>query len=530
MVFNLTFLFSVGKAEEISPLCAKFIKFINSTESFPEAIDIKSIVPDKILEDQQEINGFKKLYNTFYQEHLKVSEENKRDKPVQIFLANRAVLLLNTPDKKVPTKKSIEFYNSEDSIAMAFAILTGTGIDLLQIDDSLYLQTIRSVFNVTELDIIQGILPILQYSEQEIYQEIFTRTMRRLSSSDKESPQMFCSQILLPFMLMVCHGFSLPIEADNSISLRFNKTFKLNKDKKILLDYIVRFRQYLEGAPLDAGYLIQVNEILKLYKIRLKMDASYCGIYEITDKKIAVNCEGFREILMLKRSGLSPGSNEMGLSTCSEKDVTLNLDQIIKECDKIYFAINKNIQYQFFERNDVQFWNNLGIAYPGNKLNAVFNNLIAKDFSGNNKEEILCKLAKEVAVHEAKHKWDESLDTSRTWMTVDFELSAHFAEAIYCNNLYYGMFSLLKRMVGYARYPEIKSHIQVVINDIWKLLNAVNDNKLSKDMVRAELIKKYATLIANDKSPFPSLSNYEKNVVDKINQSEFGNCEKNKQK
>jgi hypothetical protein len=255
---------------------------LKSKSSLPTVQQLKSFDFSKIGVKINDRNDFEKKYESFLVEYEKIYSNYKEYEAVRVFTA---IKLRDFQEGRI----SSSFADANNPTYLAFALLTGAGIDYEKIGDRRHIQTLARSYGVSDLQIENGIWQTLTRNWDDILGDA-EKIISQVIASESTDKLVFMSNVMLPYFTLLSRGRTIPTGLENKILESFGKLFPNPLNSSFFLtEYINRFKEYVSGTPLENSYMIKVNQILKPYKFRLSMDINHCAIYSILDTKIPID-------------------------------------------------------------------------------------------------------------------------------------------------------------------------------------------------------------------------------------------------
>ena len=136
------------------------------------------------------------------------------------------------------------------------------------------------------------------------------------------------------------------------------------------------------------------------------MDKNHSIGYKIA-ASVTVGSINVGSVLILSRFGVSLLDSAKGMSTMNETDVVIALDHINDDVNGVVRALQEDKAPSSYTTAAERIFRELRIKLTTAEANRILANLYKMQFSGMTKEEIMVRIAHNIAVHEAKHKWEE---------------------------------------------------------------------------------------------------------------------------
>jgi hypothetical protein len=481
---------------------------IKNRSALPTSQQLKATDLSKVGIKINDRKDFQKTYDAYLAEYYKIYTDYKGYDAVKVFTA---IKLRDYKENLAST-----YADAANPTYMAFALLTGAGIDYEKIGDRQHLHTLARSYGVTDVQIENGIWETLTMDWEEILGNagnIISRVLS-LQSVDKVT---FMSNSMLPYLTLLCRGRTVPVDLENKIWDSFGSTFpNPNNSAEIITDYVNHFKEYVSGTPLESKYMMKVNQILKPYQFRLSMDINHCVIYSLFDIKIPVDTLGISDIVMQKRVGLSLLGFEMGQASYSDSTITLTSEYICDEMNDIKIVVSSDSLPKSFKPAADELWKNIGLNLTADHANTIYKNLLRKEFKNTDNADIIKMIIRDVSTHELKHKYDEIILSKKQRIAMDVEISSHLAETVCGGVPIYGLFLYINRMQYFyssVDQVQIKQKLKPLIVEAWNLAINLENGKLTETDVVSTLKLRYTNYVTLTGYKLPALGVFEKALV-----------------
>jgi hypothetical protein len=483
---------------------------LKSKSSLPTSQQLKSLDYSKSGLKINNRKEFEKQYETYLAEYEKVYSTYKEYDAVKVFTA---IKLRDYQDFQAST-----LADANNPTYMAFALLTGAGIDFEKIGDRQHIHTLARSYGVSDVQIENGIWQTLIRDWDDILNDAVEIISKTISSKSTDKT-MFMSNAMLPYLTLLSRGRVIPPEVENKILESFGKIFPNPVNSfSVFTDYINRFKEYASGTPMENKYMIKVNQILKPYHFRLSMDLNHCAIYSLFDTKIPIDTLAISAILMQKRVGVSLIGFEIGQATYADSDIAITSEYVIDEMKDIKIIISTDSLPKAFIPAANDLWKNIGLDLTVERANDIYRKLIRKEFSNFEDRAIIKMIIKDVSAHELKHKYDETVLSNKQRIAMDAEISAHLAEAVCGGIPIYALFNYINRIQSFymgVDQVQIRTKLKPLIIESWNLLFKVESGKITGKEIVPVLKSRYSTYITLTGYKLPSLIPFEGGLVKK---------------
>lgn len=465
--------------------------------------------------DKKSKKCFFKSYKSFLSEFDKVQQDYKDYAGVATFTAIRYGDIVYTNKHPLATKA---VNNPENSLYMAFALLTGAGVNYEMIGDRNHLKTLALSYGVSVPQIENGIWETLTRDWEQILGLVISMidTNHPLTGTDEH--HQFMTNVIHPYMTFLCRGQKISTTIENKVFIAFEKAFSSSAGKKrVFRDYVRVFKNYIEGKPMEVKYDIELNNHLKTFGFSISTGRNKCVTYELLDYRIPVKTSGIGEILLKKRVGVALLGTDLGQATYTAKDVTLTYDYLIDEANDISIVLSSDSLPKSYRPDANDLWKEIGCKMTVENANNLYRTLLRKEFHGKSQQEIVNLIVRQVSTHELKHKWDENRDPNRDWLNVDFEVSAHLTEIIYGGCPIYGLFNLINRTQRYyanINNLQVREKMKPLIIDAWKIAQDISDKEETNIMITKKMISIYSKYKTLRERKLPNLSVFKKSIIE----------------
>jgi hypothetical protein len=484
------------------------------SKSIPTLQQLDKCPSDSFGKGHDSKDVFIRKYQRFLADYAKVSNDYKQYNQVATFTAIRCDDIII----RTASELSISAENRPDnSLYVAFALLTGAGVDYDKIGDRAHLKSLALSYGVTECQIENGIWETLTRDWNEILSRVVDMIGAHADDEIGGNKEPFVLDVLHPYLTFVSRGYSIPDDIERQVYSSFGRAFSSSPNAaRFLNTYVSVFKEYVQGASMDSKLDISLNRILQPARYRISVGINRCITYKLLDYRIAIDTLGIGSVLMQKRIGVSLLGSDMGLDVYSDSNVTLTYDYLLDEANDIDIVLNSDSLPKSYHSAANTMWSRIGCCMDITKANGIYRTLIRNGFSGLGKSAILNRLVREIATHELKHKWDELKTPKQQWINVDVEISAHLTEAIYGGNLGYGLISFINRIQTFysaIEQPSIRNKLKPLIIESWGIAQGLS-NRTIKDPISTEKLKAiYGNYRTLDGKELPSLRAYEQTVV-----------------
>ncbi len=276
--------------------------------------------PDKLGTDKKTKRAFVKNYGCFLEEYSKVRQDYRQYQGVVNFSALRYIDVVAGSRLPLSTKAENEPNNS---LFVAFALLTGAGVDYKAIGDRQHLKVLADSYGVSTAQIINGIWETLTRDWNDILGLVVNMIAANVSYAGSGGNGKFMRNVIHPYMTFLSRGYTIPGDIEAKVFTAFDKAFPSSDGSKGLLHtYSDAFKEYVEGVPMEGRHDIALNDRLKTYGYQMTVGINQCVTYQLMRYKIPVNTPGIGEVLLKKRYGVALLGIDMGMATCQAADGT----------------------------------------------------------------------------------------------------------------------------------------------------------------------------------------------------------------
>jgi hypothetical protein len=475
---------------------------------------IEKYPSDSFGHDPASKEAFLKSYRRFLDEYAKVQTAYVQYDQVAAFTAIRCNDMLSGAAGEL----SISAENRPDnSLYVAFALLTGAGVDYDKIGDRNHLETLARSYGVSEYQIENGIWETLTRDWNEILGRVVTMIGSHLDEVEKNRKEPFLLNVVHPYLTFVSRGYSMPDAVEQEVQFSFGRVFGNSPGARNFLGtYVGAFKEYVQGVSMDGTYDIKLNRLLGSSGYRISTAINHCVTYKLLDYRIKIDTLGIGAVLLQKRIGVSLLGIDMGQAIYSDSNVTLTYDYLLDEANDVEIVLNSDSLPKSYHPAANAMWKQLGFGMDAGKANMIYRTLLRSGFSGQSKTAVVNRLIRDIATHELKHKWDELATPREHWINVDFEISAHLAEAIYGGSLGYGLMNFINRIQKYysgIEQPDIRSKLKPLIIESWNIARGLSGGTIKEDSAIERLKTIYANYLSLSGKKLPNLGAYEQAIV-----------------
>lgn len=519
------------ESRELSPVtkvCLLIERSLQETVEFVPANMINDIffrqygVPSDLQEH------FIKMYEQLRTDQSLVLEKFSKRESVRYFLLNRCQLLAE--ESMAATKQLSKLATSSNPVYMSFALHAEQMPDFNSIGNPYYIKTLARSFGVSERDIVEGIWILLRNDPVYIYEAVALMIDVNVKSPRFIQADFLFRNVVVPFLTYISKGIPLDASLETGIFRSFKESFEPNGDGNSLREFTLAFKRYLGGSSLHVKYINALNTVIGTHNFRLYVDDRTTIGYHMLNYRIPINRDSIGNVIFLKKISICLSMPFLGLSTSKERDVIITIDDVAEYADDILFALENGKPFVSFTSVAEGSWNGLSTGFTPDAADRICVKLMQQEFKNQSKEQITQQLVREIALHEVKHKWDETTHADKGWYVVDCEMSAHLTEVIFGATPRYSLVSLLHRMHGfYAKtsMDSVRAKLQPLLQQLWKYMRDVSESTMTIDTLRLKMAVLYNSYGAIEAGPLPPLELFNREIVTPVfnNLPEFSSIE-----
>jgi hypothetical protein len=379
-----------------------------------------------------------------------------------------------------------------------------------------YIKTLARSFKVLPSQIYQGLWVYLKNDPRMILEAVALMIKANLQERQCNDPDFFFANILLPYFSYLANGYPIYTPIENSLFKQFNHAFKIREAEKSLRNFSCGFKRYLSGEPLSVDLKNSLNAILKIYGYRVYIGDRTCVGYRVLKNRIRINKKGVGEILFIKKVSVSLSVSYLGLSTLCENDVVLSVDDIMDEVSDMQMDLQNSLPLYSCSTMVGACWPEFNLGFSVSKADSILNKLLIREFSGMTNQQIFQKRVQAIAVHEAKHKWDEKAGPKVQWYNVDCETSAHLADAIFGGVSFFSLTSIIaeyQRFYKNTREQEVRVALNKLLGKYWAIAKAASENSIGSPQVIDKLNQSYKEYTMIEGGKLPDISAFKKDIL-----------------
>lgn len=452
---------------------------------------------------------FRKEYSLYVSQYRKILPNFKDNEAVRSFVAIRVKDYRSTPFSTIA--------DADNPTYMAFALITGSGIDLDNIGNREHIHLLATSYGVTDLQIENGIWQTLIRDWDSILADVVSLMSKNLSSLKKEDKTQYINNVILPYFTLLSRGRTVPYALEKNICASFG-TFFPNPDNAsdVFVEYGNQFKKYLNDSTIDNNYFLQLNRVLKNYGFQLSMDINSCSMYSLINYKIPIDTLKIGDILIQKRTGLSLLGTAMGQATYEESDIVVTSERIDEQVNDITMAISAASFHQQYSNEANALWKSLGLPLTANRAQAICKILYRIEFGKSDRLVIKNKLLRDIATHELKHKYDELMLCGVHRIIMDAEISAHITEIIDGGIPLYALKSYIQRLEYFyvnVDEPLVKKKLKPLIVEAWHLAIDASNGKVSEHDIILAYRNRYSDYVMLTNYHFPYLMPFENGII-----------------
>jgi len=401
---------------------------------------------------------------------------------------------------------------------MAFALLTGTGIDYSSIGSRVHLDLLATSFKVNRSDIENGIREALVTPEDVILSSVIAMIDAECMQADTGQRERFMLAAVQPFMTFLSRGYSVREATERKVFTAFEFLFHgRGQESPALETYANAFKGYLKGKKMPVAQDITLNNRLKPYGFSMTIAVNRCTTYRLLDYAIPVNTAGVGDILVQRQISLSLSGTEKGTATVGGSDITLSYDYLTNDTRDIRTMLESDSLPVSYTDGADALWKEIRCDMAHDTANALYRTCVRNSFAGSTGPEITMKLIRQFSVHEVRHKWDETRFPERQWYNVDMEMAAHFSEILYSGTPAYCLIDLINRAQKFymsTDHPQMHETLRPIIIEGWRIARQVPSSKNADVLIIrrvTSLYKKYRTLRGK---ALPDPAKFKREIID----------------
>ncbi len=459
---------------------------------------------------------FIKMYEQLRADLQQVHSSHRQRRSVHYFLINRYLSDYTGSDADLD---SIRFLASPlNPIYMAFALKAEDMPDWESIGNHYYIKSLGKSFGVSEGAVNEGVWMLLRNPPAVLFEAVAAMIKSNLDEVDARKPDFFFRNIMVPYLTYVSKGHPIYGPLEDSIFASYALTFgSPNEQQNQLREFAVAFKRYMAGDALNVGYINSLNSVLSEYNYRLFTHDRTCIGYEILDYHIPIRTENIGDVVFLRKVSICLSMSFLGLSTTNEKDVVITMDEVLDYVDDITYSLRNKQPLVSQERSFSAIWGDLDTGFGTVKADEISVKLLQKEFTGQSDDLITERLIRKIAVHEVKHKWDETTGADSGWYNLDCEVSAHLSDNIYGGVPLYSLLSLIyrsQRFYSSISDPQIRSILGPMIKTFWQIANDAACGKIDAQRMKTELKREYDKYSLVDGGRLPPLQLFKDSIIE----------------
>lgn len=276
------------------------------------------------------------------------------------------------------------------------------------------------------------------------------------------------------------------------------------------------YLEYHTGGYFRNDSINQLNEFLREDGFYLRYDADGPNIclFQITDVLIdsvslADDSADF-SVYLLQRELPCVLPGYFGLSVNGASDVIVFEEVIEEKADEIYAEVRDSNRVFYPDRSIAKLWQRNRIDMDLSRANRIITWLRHQSYADLDKEDIVRGLEFSVALHEAKHKYDEVRAAIRiNW---DNEISAHSAEVIFSRTPHDALIWAIHRIEGFLKADSDPQMAQSA-RDLWNIAERCHETSCRVSELREMAIVFYQSYLTYDSENLPDLADFSSDIV-----------------
>jgi len=288
------------------------------------------------------------------------------------------------------------------------------------------------------------------------------------------------------------------------------------------------YLDYHSGGYFRNDSINQLNEFLRGDGFYLRYDAEGPNIclFQINDVLIdsvnlAENSEDL-SVYLLQRELPCVLPGYLGVSVNGASDVVVFAEALEEKAVEVYLEIHDSSRVFYPDRSIASLWQKNRLDMDLSRANRIVTWLRQKSFAQLPAEEIVKILEFSVALHEAKHKYDEVRAAIRiNW---DNEVSAHTAQIIYSRNPHDALIWAIRRIEGFLVSSSDPQMAQA-LRDLWGMAETCYENACEENELRKMATEFYDSYLTYDSESLPELGDFFGDIVQPMEQKLFGSTE-----
>lgn len=468
---------------------------------------------------------FVALYDRLRRDLPQMREEYRERQGIRYFLLNR---YLAQSGDSVPTADSVKYQAvARNPVFMGFALLAEELPVWENIGNIDYIQTLARSFKVSPNEINEGIWICLKNGPALINEAVALMVAKNLQDTASNDPDFFFNNVLVPYCTYISKGKRIYDSLENRVFGGFHQVFEQNRGGNTLQRFIAAFKGYLDGAPLNVRFRNDLNRVLAGFNYRLAVRDKACVAYSILNYRIPIRRQGINDVVFLRKASVSLSLALLGSATSSEKDVMVSYDNIADYAQDIRYAVENQKPYSLLKMADSKSWNELSTGFNLDSANRIIAMLL-QDFAGQPDSVIISKVVFLTALHEVKHKWDETTGADKNWYNVDCEASACLTGIAFSNIPRYALVHFIYTFQNFftaIRSEEVHGTVGCLLKEAWRVAQAATADTTENSGVQKAAEKIYAEYQTLARGTLPDLSLFKSQIVDSCFHSvpEFSN-------
>lgn len=409
---------------------------------------------------------------------------------IRLLVGQRALI-------RPPVEPGTTLMVADNPVYLGFILMTGPGLDLERVDEESSLSLTERSLGITPATLLQGYLALFRMGTEGLLDGLAGQIRANLKETD---PARFATHVVYPYLALLHHQTLLPPELESAILNGFCQAFPECKDGNPLRKVVTYYKKVINGATALPDPEIEFNRVLRSASLYLRCDPGRAELYRVSPAAIPIRAQGIGKVVVLERALPFFLGPEMGLSILGDPDVYVTRDYAIEFAGRMREFLGGGKQPFVYRPEADSFWRRERIAMDRGRADSIMARLFRIEYGRRDSSRWQKDFLTMVAVHEVRHKWDESRRRGPRWIT-DLEYLAHVSE-ILCGPLpFRSLMGTIRRMEDFCGEIRDRSARAAYVGEIralWDMAEKVADGKLDADDMRERVAKRYAGYVTRD--------------------------------
>lgn len=407
----------------------------------------------------------------------------------------------------------------QQPVFSAYMLAQHTTLHIDKVGDAKYGRWIEEQFGIDD-DGLEAIAKLFRAVrtrpalEDSVQAELALQVQALDSHPSDDNVQRLVADVLQPYLWLKRNGVPVHPSLEEALGAKAMAVLNPGDGHDGLRALTDSYYNYKHGGVFSNDSLGAFNALLKPlgYYARFSLDEPDVCIYQID--KILFDATTAQSIgldaYVLKRTIPCAMPSMAGYSTIGAPDVVIFSD-VADASARDLLTRAADSSHLYYSSPMVQsIWMSAGLQLDLTAANGWMARVDAHEITGHGEAALARDLAYEVALHEAKHKYDEArLPRRIDW---DSEVSAHLTQAYYSPRPLFALTAAIRRVEGFT-FAESDAKMLSLLRTLWTTLIVEGGDNYDAYHLRQSIRTIYANYRTYYGMPLPPLDDFGKTVV-----------------